>query len=74
MAITYNPTTHTAPTTATASVGGRTVNITGLSPGQVATQLGDGLAPTYVWLSTGTSSDGAPSAMQPFATGTATVT
>lgn len=70
MASSYNPGTHTSPYTAT--VG--SASVTGLAPGQVYTELNDSRAPTYVFLSTGTTSDGYPSAMLPFATGTGAVT
>lgn len=70
MAGTYSPGSHTKPETA--KVG--TVSINGLAPGQVYTTLNDSLAPTTVWLPTSTSSDGFPTGMLPFTTGTGTVT
>lgn len=70
MAATYAPASHTAPETA--KVGG--ISIDGLAPGQVMTALSHPWAPTYVWLPTGVTSDGYPTTMVPFATGTGAVT
>ncbi len=71
MAVTYTPTTHTAPVTAT--VTSSPTSIEGLSPGQVCMALSDGRAPTSVFLPTLISADGYPTQMTPYTTGTGTV-
>jgi hypothetical protein len=74
MAVTYSPTSHVAPITATASVGGQLVNVEGLSPGRTYNTLADQWAPATVFLPTGVTSDGFPGVMVPVATGSGTVT
>jgi hypothetical protein len=69
MAGTYVPTTHVAPETAT--VGG--VSIDGLSPGRTYVVLNDQWVPSAIFLPTSLTSDGYPTGMQPFNTGTGKV-
>ena len=73
MAVTYSPSSHTAPTTSVVVQNSNSQNITGLSPGRVFTELNDSLAAATIWLPTGTTSDGFPTGMLPFSTGTGTV-
>ncbi len=70
MALVFAPTTHVAPITATVSG----TNIEGLCGGCCMRLLGDQWAAAYVFLPTGVSSDGFPTGMMPFPTGTGTVT
>ena len=74
MTVTYTPTTHVAPITATVTIASLVSNIEGLSPGQCCVALADGRAPANAFLPTGQTADGYPTGMIGFATNTGTVT
>ena len=66
--VTYSPATHAASVGSTIAQGGATASVTGLAPGLAFTELNDARAPTTVWMSTSTTSDGFPGTMVPFTT------
>ena len=74
MTVTYTPTTHVAPITATVTIASLVSNIEGLSPGQSLVALTDGRAPANVFLPTAISSDGFPTGMVGLATNVGAVT